>query len=490
MEDEVKSLMNNETWIVVERPPGAKLLSAKWVFKKKDEPNGDIRYKARLVACGYLQKAGVDYNETFSPVARLPTIRTVLAVALQFKLSLRHLDVKTAFLNGVLEEDIYLKYPEGIPAQSGTVLKLQKSMYGLKQSPRQLNTRFNQFITSLGFKQCPSKSCLYVRQDATSITFICLYVDDMLIACSDEKTISELIRQLNTEFQMTDLSEPKKFMGLNITYNMEDGYLQLDQTSYAEQLLCRFGMKDSKPVATPLDHTKLTRSDVASTDFPYREAVGSIMYLVLGTRPDLGFAIGYLSRFQETPDEEHATAIKRVLRYIRGTTEYQLHYHRNDSQPPLKGFVDSDWASDIVDRKSTSGFLFKVYGNLVQWSSRKQPLVALSTTESEYVAACTATQEATWFIKILEHMQVPLTLPISLMEDNQGCIFVAKNSETKRSKHIDTKWHFLRECVNEKKIILEYVPTQFQEADLLTKPLPRPRLEELCRLISLKRGRV
>ena len=312
----------------------------------------------------------------------------------------------------------------------------------------------------------------------------------MLIACSDEKTISELIRQLNTEFQMTDLSEPKKFMGLNITYNMEDGYLQLDQTSYAEQLLCRFGMKDSKPVATPLDHTKLTRSDVASTDFPYREAVGSIMYLVLGTRPDLGFAIGYLSRFQETPDEEHATAIKRVLRYIRGTTEYQLHYHRNDSQPPLKGFVDSDWASDIVDRKSTSGFLFKVYGNLVQWSSRKQPLVALSTTESEYVAACTATQEATWFIKILEHMQVPLTLPISLMEDNQGCIFVAKNSETKRSKHIDTKWHFLRECVNEKKIILEYVPTQFQEADLLTKPLPRPRLEELCRLISLKRGRV
>lgn len=488
--DEIKSLIDNKTWIVVERPEKAKLLNSKWVFKKKDEPNGNQRYKARLVACGYLQKAGVDYSETYSPVARLPTIRTVLAVALQKNFVLRHLDVKTAFLNGQLDEIIYMKCPDGVDIKPNHILQLKKSLYGLKQSPRCWNIRFNKFITSIGFINSLSDSCLYILHDGKNIVYVCLYVDDLLMAGSDSKLVEGIVSKLKSEFQMTDLGPPAKFMGLHVEYDMSKGWMTLDQINFAEQLLKKFNMHDSKPVLTPIETTKLTKSDVASTNQPFREVIGSIMYLVLGTRPDLAFALGYISRFQETPTDEHWVALKRILRYIQGSKDIKLCYSRNELAPPLCGFVDSDWASDVSDRKSTSGFILKVFGSTVLWSSRKQQMVTLSTTEAEYVAACCATQELIWLNKILHDMKVNLTLPIVMYEDNQGCIFLAKNSETKRSKHIDVKWHYLRNCVTEGQIKLEYIATEKQEADILTKPLPKPSFERHRSSIGLKRGGV
>lgn len=278
---------------------------------------------------------------------------------------------------------------------------------------------------------------------------------------------------------------------MNISIDKENNRLTIDQHEYVEKLIRKFGMENSNPSCTPMDvNVKLVKNedDKLVTDKPYRELIGSLMYLMLATRPDLCFTIGYLSRFQDKPTELHWSCLQRVVRYLKHTNNYALYYEKQkDDVTPLQGFVDADWANDINDRKSTSGYLLQAFGNIVVWSSKKQGMVAKSTSEAEYIAACEACAEAIWLSKIYEDLHVNANPPIVLYEDNMGCLFMAENPETKRSKHIDIKFHYLRECVWEKKIKLKKVDTKDQTADCLTKILGKTLFQKCTSEMGLRR---
>lgn len=306
---------------------------------------------------------------------------------------------------------------------------------------------------------------------------------------SDDNTLNQVVKQLMNEFKMTDLGSVKQFMGLSINIDKSKGILTIDQAQYANKILKKFEMKDCKPRSSPMEiGLRLSPAKENLTENPYRELVGSLMYLVMGTRPDIAFALNYFSRFQESASDEHYGYLKGILRYIKSTVDMKLCYRRYEDVNPLLGFVDADWAADTVERKSTSGFLFKAFGNTIIWSSKKQPIVALSSTESEYVSACEAckaAKEALWLRKIFYDMKIILNEPIILFEDNQGCIFMSETAETKRTKHMDTRYKFLKQIVKERKIKLEYVDTRNQEADLLTKSLSSQRLKDLIRKLDM-----
>lgn len=473
IEEELRSIEENETWCVVKRPDKVKLIGCRWIFKIK--PGETLKYKARLVARGYMQTSN-ELNDTYSPVARLPTVRLLLAIGVQYGFKFYHLDVKTAFLNGLIDEDIFLKAPDGVQIPDGYVLRLKKSLYGLRQSPKCWNIRFHEYISSLGFKRSSADYCLYVKYTRDKCVYLVLYVDDMLICGNDFRAIDDLKISLNSEFKMNDLGEVSMFMGMNIHHNSSKGILEIDQEDYIERILERFRMKDCNPVLTPMEvGCKLSRKtdEESPTSEPFREALGAVMYLMLASRPDICFAIGYLSRFQDCATDVHWNHLKRVLRYLRGTSKMKLVYKQSDSEP-LVGYADADWANDAYDRKSTSGYLFQVFGNTVLWSSKKQGLVTTSTTEAEYVAAASASMEAIWLTKIFADLHVDPKIPVKIYEDNVGCIYVAKNPETKRSKHIDVKFHFLRDRVWRKEIKLVGIESKNQVADVFTKSLAGP----------------
>lgn len=476
IDSELTSLEENETWEIVDKPADVKLLGTRWVFKVKDEPSG-IKYKARLVVRGYQQKEGVDYHETYAPVARLPTIRMLLALSVRHELAVRHLDVTTAFLYGNLDEDVHLKAPDGVNVPEGKVIKLRRSLYGLKQSPKCWNTRFHDFVANLGFERSRNDYCLYVKQDDESITYMVLYVDDVLLATNNNSRMNEIIKQLSSEFKMKDLGTVKRFMGINI--NLEPGRITLDQEHYAIKIIEKFGMDECKPVRTPIEtNLQLSRADGKPTSQPFRELIGSLMYLALGTRPDLSYAISYLSRFQEGATDEHYAYLKRILRYLRGTSNLKLCYKFDDKAQPIEAFVDSDYASS-EDRKSTTGYIIFVYKCPIMWASKKQPTVSLSSTEAEFVAANYAVCEVIWLRKIFSDLSLQVSEPTVVYEDNQGAISMSKNAETRRTKHMDVKYHFIRDCVQNKAISLKYIPTTEQLADILTKGLPRDQFEKL-----------
>lgn len=488
--DELNSMNENGTWIEVDRKPGMKAIGSRWVFRTKIDADGNTKCKARLVAKGYMQREGLDFNETYAPVARLPTIRLLLAVGLQHGFTFRHLDVTTAFLHGYIEEEVYLLPPDGVNVPPNKVLKLVKSIYGLKQAPKQWNERFHNFIITLGFVRSKSDYCLYTRIHNDTTTYLVVYVDDMLLCGDNEDVINEVISKLSSEFKMKNLGVPRQYMGLNINVGQSEGVITINQTDYINKVINKFKMNECNPISTPMEPgLKLEEVKDEQLADQYRNIIGSLMYLMLGTRPDICFAIGYLSRFQDKATTTHLKSLKRVLRYLKGTADFALTYRKTDA-PLITGYVDADWANCSETRRSTSGYIFQVSGCPVIWSSRKQPIVTLSTTEAEFVAATTAAQEALWLQKVVTDLQLNPELPTIIYEDNYGALQVAKNLETKRSKHYDVKYHFLKELVWDGKLKLVYVDTKNQLADGLTKALPRVAHEKFVNQLSLERGGV
>lgn len=312
----------------------------------------------------------------------------------------------------------------------------------------------------------------------------------MLICGNDFQAIDDLKTRLSSELRMNDLGDVSTFMGMNIKYNRTDGILLIDQNDYILRILDRFGMNECNAAQTPMmANCKLQRkTDVETyTTHPYREVLGAIMYLMLATRPDLCYAVGYLSRYQDCATDTHWTHLKHILRYLKGTTDMKLVYKRSEIVDPLVGYAVADWANDTFDRKSTSGFLFQVYGNTILWSSKKQGLVTTSTTEAEYVAASSASMEAIWLIKMFTDLRVDPCLPVKIFEDNVGCIYVARNPETKRSKHIEVKYHFLRDRVWRKEIDLVGIESKNQLADVFTKSLSGPMFSRFADQMGLQR---
>lgn len=488
MEEEMNSLEKNETWSLTELPAGKKALQNKWVFRIKEEPDGSKRYKARLVVKGYQQKKGIDYTDIFSPVVKMTTVRIVLSIVAAEELHLEQLDVKTAFLHGDLEEDIYMVQPEGfqVAGKENLVCKLIKSLYGLKQAPRQWYLKFDSFMMKNGYTRSAMDHCCYFKQFDSSYIILLLYVDDMLIAGSNMREINRLKRQMSEEFEMKDMGAAKQILGMSIIRDRSEGTLKLSQEKYIEKLLQKFSVQDAKTRSTPLaTHFNLTKKQSPKMDegkkdmakVPYASAVGSLMYAMVCTRPDIAHAVGVVSRFMSNPGREHWEAVKWLLRYLKGTSKVALCFSKKDVI--LEGFSDADLGGCLDTRKSTTGYIFTLGGTAVSWMSRLQKSVALSTTEAEYMAISEASKEMIWLKNFLEELGKKQA-DSALYSDSQSAIHLAKNPVFHaRTKHIQLRYHFTRELISNGTLSLKKILGSKNPADMLTKVVTNEKLK-LC----------
>ena len=474
MDEEIKAIVKNDTWELTTLPKGHKAIGVKWVYKTKRNAKGEIeRHKARLVAKGYSQKAGIDYDEVFAPVARLETIRLIISLAAQNKWKIFQMDVKSAFLNGFLEEEVYIEQPLGyvVKGHEDKVLRLKKALYGLKQAPRAWNSRIDKYFQEKGFTKCPYEHALYVKEKDGDILIVCLYVDDLIFTGSNPSLFEEFKRVMIKEFEMTDIGLMAYYLGIEVKQKEEGIFIS--QESYAKEILKRFKMNDCKPISTPVEcGVKLSKYDEGEDIDPtfFKSLVGSLRYLTC-TRPDILYAVGLVSRYMENPKTTHFKAAKRILRYIKGTINFGLLYSFSNDYK-LVGYSDSDWGGDVDDRKSTTGFVFFMGDTAFTWMSKKQPIVTLSTCEAEYVAATSSVCHAIWLRNLLKELSLAQEEPTEICVDNKSAIALSKNPVFHdRSKHIDTRYHFIRECIARKEVQIKYVKSQDQAADIFTKPL-------------------
>lgn len=489
MNDEYGSLMQNKTWNLVDLPNGKRAIDNRWVYKVKLDQNGEIeRFKARLVIRGFTQEYGINYFETFSPVVKFTSIRAILAVAAAKGMAIKQFDVKTAFLNSELEEEIYMKQPKGYNDESGRVCKLNKSLYGLKQASRCWNKKFTDFMVRYNFKVCNSDPCVFVHSGDKIKAYMTIHVDDGLIVSNDQEFINSVIEYLNSGFEIKAM-EVNCYLGLQIE-KRKDGSIFVHQRGYAKKLLERFDMLTCKKVAMPADPNQVLckrDGDDRDTTYPYRQAVGSLMYLAVATRPDITFILGCVSRFLEKPSSIHVNAVKRIFRYISGTADHGILYNANNDLK-LHGYSDADYAGDVDSRRSTSGYCFMLGSGIISWASERQKTVALSTTESEYIASAQAVKELTWLNELLKELLPHVNYIPNFYVDNQSAIRLIKNPEFhKRTKHIDIRYHFIRQKYEEKLFNLHYVETEKQLADGLTKSLGGQKFELFCRSIGMRK---
>uniref|UniRef100_A0A2N9GFS8 Integrase catalytic domain-containing protein n=1 Tax=Fagus sylvatica TaxID=28930 RepID=A0A2N9GFS8_FAGSY len=457
MHEEMNSLHKNNTYELVELPKGKKALRNKWVFKLKKDGEKLVKYKARLVVKGFNQKQGIDFDEIFSPVVKMSSIRVILGLTASLDLELEQMDVKTAFLHGDLEEEIYMVQPEGFEAKGKEhkVCRLKKSLYGLKQAPRQWYKKFDSFMVGQGYTRTDADHCVYVRQFPNGkFIILLLYVDDMLIVGQDANMVGSLKKELFKSFDMKDLGPARQILGMQILRDRKAKKLWLSQEKYVERVLERFNMKHAKPVSTPLGgHFKLSKKSCPSSNkekenmasIPYSSAVGSLMYAMVCTRPDIAHAVGVVS----------------------------------SSKPVLEGYTDADMAGDLDGRKSTSGFLFTFARGAVSWQSKLQKCVALSTTEAEYIATIEAGKEMLWMKRFLQDLGLKQDEYV-VHCDSQSALDLSKNSTYhSRTKHIDVRYHWLRLIVDQQLMQLRKIHTNKNPANMLTKVVPKEKLE-LC----------
>lgn len=475
--DEFNSLIENKTWTMVDRPT-QRVLKGKWVFKYKRNALGKVvRYKARYVVKGYEQQYGVDYTDTFASVVKPMSYKMIFAIAAALDLEIEQMDVKTAFLYGDVEETVYVEQPEGMEDGTPRVCKLDKALYGLKQSPRIWYNTLSEFLTSLGFEPLESDHAVFARGN----TFIAVYVDDLLIVGPDTPEIQLIKDALAKRFSMSDMGPIAFYLGMTITRDRKRRILRLGQRTYLEEGIRLAGATaDPQKHLVPMSPTeRLVPAGEEYTAQPefkalYQSLVGTLMYAMLGSRPDIAYAVSCVSRYANNPTEIHMRAVKRIFSYLHGTLDYQLTY-RGDLGP-LVGYSDASWGDDPTTRRSTAGLCFNVGSGTISWSSKRQPVVSLSTCEAEYQAQTQTAKEAIW-LKSLMRQLLPdgeATYATVIYCDNQGAMSLAKDPKFHpRTKHIDIQHHWIREKVASEEIELKYVETSRQMADGLTKPLPK-----------------
>jgi hypothetical protein len=489
---EMDSILANGTWEITDRPYGCKPVGCKWVFKKKLRPDGTIeKYKARLVAKGYTQKEGEDFFDTYSPVARLTTIRVLLSLAASHGLLVHQMDVKTAFLNGELEEEIYMDQPDGfvVNGQEGKVCKLLKSLYGLKQAPKQWHEKFERTLTAAGFAVNEADKCVYYRHGGGEGVILCLYVDDILIFGTNLKVIEEVKAFLSHCFEMKDLGVADVILNIKLLRD-DNGGITLLQSHYVEKILSRFGYSDCNPSPTPYDPSVLLRKNrrIAKDQLRYSQIIGSLMYLASATRPDIAYAVSKLSRFVSNPGDDHWHALERIMRYLKGTASYGIHY--SGYPRVLEGYSDSNWISDADEIKATSGYVFTLGGGAVSWKSCKQTILTRSTMEAELTALDTATVEAEWLRQLL--MDLPVVekpIPAIPMNcDNQTVIIKVNSSKDnmKSSRHVKRRLKSVRKMRNSGVVALDYIHTSKNLADPFTKGLSRNVIDNASKEMGMR----
>lgn len=483
--EELDCFSENDAWELVDAPSAGTVVKCKWVLKRKycDE---QVRYRARLVAKGFTQKPGVDYNETFSPVIRHSTLRYLFALSVQLNMDITHLDVTTAFLNGHLKETIFMQLPECFPiVDCNKVLRLKKAIYGLKQASLAWYDRVNETLCNLGYVRSKIEPCVFIKDCHNGKKVIVgLYVDDFLIFSNLKSETDSLIEALHTKFKIKNLGNVKQYLGMRVNVDRKNCVVTLDQEHYIEQLMQKFNMSDCHTAETPIEcKLNVEKSSVCKDNIPYQRLIGCLMYLAVLTRPDIAYSVSYLSQFNNSYSDVHFTYVKRVLRYLYKTKNYCLKYSQGTAD--LVGYVDADWASDALDRRSYTGFCFLKKGSAISWESRKQRTVALSSCEAEYMALSEACREAI-YLRRLETEIVGLCNKIILFNDSQSALKLANSHQShKRSKHIDVRYNFIKEVIDNEIVETKYVGTSQMPADLLTKGLSRAKHYKFMETLGL-----
>ncbi len=463
----------NNVYEEVDRPKQANVVRCRYVLTRKVDGDGNVVYKARLVAAGYKQRYGVDFKETFSPVVKLHIVRFALSYAAIHDWEIEQMDVVTAFLNGNVEEEIYMELPPGIDGKkdNSRVWRLIKSLYGLHQSSRMWYQRLCNDLISYGFTLIKSDGAVFIRTDKETTVILVVFVDDILILSNDKFAIKKCKSHLMSKYKMKAFGEPRVFLGLEIKRDRGNRTIEISQSMYATSVVEKFNMENSRPIGTPYVEYSRTGEPWSVTD--YMSAVGSIMYLMLGSRPDLCFGITTLARHSANPLEMDWHAVKRMLRYINNTREMGIKYGRKKDWQPL-GYCDASFAPAGMNFKSISSYVFLTGGGAVTWRSKKQEVVALSSAEAEYVALSSATREALFWRSFMHEIFPNTNRTIVIMEDNTSTIAISKDPvHQDRTKHIAIRYHHIRDEVKEGSIKIEFVKSEDNIADALTKPLAK-----------------
>ncbi|KAM1515934.1 hypothetical protein ACFX10_014988 [Malus domestica] len=488
MKSEMDSMYQNQVWTLIDPPEGIVPVGNKWVFKRKIGVDGNVEtYKARLVAKGYRQIEGIDYEETFSPVAMIKSIRILLAIVAYHDYEIWQMDVKTAFLNGYLEEELYMAQPEGFVSkfEKTKVCKLLRSIYGLKQASRSWNIRFDTEIKSFGFTQNEDDNCVYQKVVGDAVVFLVLYVDDILLFENDTAVLSSVKVWLSKTFHMKDLGDASFVLGIKLYRDRSRKLIGLSQSMYIDKVLSRFQMERSKKGILSVRHEiHLSKSMEPTPEeiwqmstVPYVSAIGSLMYAMICT-----------SRYQSNPGSEHWAAVKTVLKYLSRTKDMFLVYG-GATELRVEAYTDADFQSDVDDRSSNSGYVFTLNGGAVSWKSKKQSVIADSTTEAEYVAVAEAGKELFWMKKFITELGVvpTITSPVTLYCDNNGAIAQAKEPRAhQKNKHFDRRFNIIRRYAAEGKVNILKVASADNVADPLTKPMSQIQLDRLMEKMGIR----
>ena len=496
IDDELKAHEKNRTWSIVRHTSDMNVIGCRWVFKVKRDANGNVsKYKARLVAKGYNQQEGIDYHDTFAPVLNARSFRILLAYSVLYNTQLDQLDVKTAFLNAPVQEDIYISVPEGMDIPAGYVMKLNRALYGIKQAPREWHKEIDTTLHTLGYTSCIKDTCLYWKRTRTNnIIILGLFVDDMPTAYHrlDQSEWKEDKEKLKLKYELSELGDVHHVLGMKITRSSSTpsssssmtSRLTISQQSYTTDKLQLFNMDQSNSDTTPelpssSSSSKKQTSTVGITLHSdqlhaYQMMVGSLIYASISTRPDITHAVNQVARHMSAPTDVHMKMVKRIFRYLNGTRTHGLEYSnsKQSSKIVLSGYCDADWGGDLTDRKSTTGYCTFMNGNLISWQTKKQTTVALSTAEAEYMAISDLAKEIMWMRMILTELQLSIETPTIIYVDNQPAIRISENdSDHDRTKHIDIRHYYIRDLVNDGSVKLQWISTDNQLADIFTKAL-------------------
>jgi histone deacetylase 1/2 len=481
MQDEFNALQANGTWTLVPRPSHANVITGKWLFKNKLNPDGSLeRRKARWVVRGFSQRPGVDFHQTFSPVVKPATIRTVLHLAATRRWPVHQLDVKNAFLHGDLTERVYCHQPAGFVDSSNPnhVCLLVKSLYRLKQAPRAWFQRLGGHLHSMGFTAAGSDNSLFIYRQGEHTAYLLVYVDDIILTASTTTLLRHVIDHLRQAFAIKDLGSLHFFLGVQVHRN--DAGFFLTQAQYTEDILERAGMANCKPATTPVDtkpKVSTTDGDPATDGTFYRSITGALHYLTL-TRPDIAYAVNQACLHMQAPRDAHWNLVKRILRYLRGSINHGILISANQSTE-LLAYSDADWAGCPDTRRSTSGYCVFLGDSLVSWSSKRQTTVSRSSAEAEYRAVANAAAECCWLRNLLHELHVPIAKATVIYCDNVSAVYMSENPvHHRRTKHVELDIHFVREKVALGQFKVLHIPTRQQFADIMTKGLPTPLFNE------------
>ena len=494
MDEELDLMAKYGVWDEVDKPEDTNIVGCRWVFRIKRDSSGKIlKYRARLVAQGFTQLYGVDFQETFAPVARLSSIRTVIALAASEDWELHQMDVKSAYLNSPIDTAIYMRLPPGY-GREGKVALVRKGIYGLRQSGNLWHKTLTTAFNALDLTRLAVDHGVFFSHNSEGTTIVCSSTDDFAIAADSPTRMTKFKSDLSNHFEMSDLGELAWILGIQVKRDRISKTITLSQAAYVDSVVKRFNLTSASPLQTPINPSALlSKSQSPATplqyddmrNVPYREAVGSLMYAAIGTRPDITYAVTALSQYLQNPGRAHWEQVKRVIRYLKGTREYELKFGPSGG---VEGFTDANWGNDIDDRHSICGYVFTLNEGAISWSSKKQSVVALSSTEAEYIGITHAAKEATWVRHLLSELYSPhiLDYPIMLYCDNKSAIELVKNATFhSRTKHIAIRYHYIREAYSDGIIVLDHRGTDDMPADIFTKPLVRVKLNKFSRLVGL-----